>query len=117
MRERRAHRRLPLCRGSQGRAESEKLVPVRCFEPWAWIDPCTREYLPTLEAIFEEGSGSGGQPRVGLPLEALHSSWMNLVWDLDLQDSLKSKIRTAEILIFWRASHLSSATLESSRAC
>ena len=73
--------------------------------------------MPVLEAIFEEGSGSGGNPRVGLPHEALHSSWLNVVWDLDLQDSLKSKIRAAEIMILWRASHLSSATLESSRAC
>ena len=70
-----------------------------------------------MEAIFGEGSRSGGQPRAGLPHEALHSSWLNIVWDLDLQDSLKSKIRIAEVLILWRAPHLSSATLESIRAC
>ena len=116
MRERQAHRLLPLCPGSQGRAESGKLVLVRCFVLRAWIDPCARGYFPALEAIFGEGSRSGGQPRVGLPHEALHSSWLNIVWDLDLQDSLKSKIRAAEILILWRASHLSSATSESSRA-
>ena len=92
MRERQAHRRLPLCRELQGRAESGKLVPVRCFELWAWIDPCTRGYLPALEAIFEEGSGSGGQPIVGLPREAWHSSWLNIVRGRDLQDSLKSKM-------------------------
>ena len=117
MRERQAHQRLPLCPGSQGRAESGKLVLVRCFVLRAWIDPCARGYFPALEAIFGEGSRSGGQPRVGLPHEALHSSWLNIVWDLDLQDSLKSKIRIAEVLILWRAPHLSSATLESSRAC
>ena len=47
--------------------------------------------------------------RVGLPREALQSSWLNIVWDLDLQDSLKSKMRAAAILILWRASHLLSA--------
>ena len=90
MRERQAHQRLLLCPVSQGRAESGKLVLVRCFVLWAWIDPCTRGYLPALEAIFEEGSGSDGQPRVGL-------SWLNIVLDLDLQESLKSKIRAAGI--------------------
>ena len=46
--------------------------------------------MPALEAIFEEGSGSDGQPRVGL-------SWLKIVLDLDLQESLKSKIRAAGI--------------------
>ena len=65
--------------------------------------------MPALEAIFEEGSGSGGQPRVGLPHEDQRSSWLDIVWGLDLQDSLKSKMRAAAILKLWRASHLSSA--------